>query len=228
MACLEDEEKILQRERDIARSRFHRANRAMIAEVVKTIGNGEGRILEIGCGHGDITRSYIAPYCGSVVATDIVDRFRADRVGNVSFQVEDALKLSFPDESFDGVISVEVIEHIEDDIAFVRESLRVLKSGGTLLITTPNRLRLSSIVRYLVGRPLRFPHLYAHDAVLGEILHVREYSLLDMQKIIANFPISSVEIDGIWFGIPSLGIGIARPPRLLQRYAFNWHVRVVK
>jgi len=142
--------------------------------------------------------------------------------------LEDASRLSFADESFDGVISIQVIEHVEDDVGFIRESLRVLKRGGTLFYTTPNRLRLSSIMRYLVGRPLKFPHLYAHDAVLGDILHLREYSLLDMKKLVGNFSVSSVEIKGIWLGIPSLNVGIAEPPKCLERYAFNWHVRMVK
>ena len=200
-----------------------------VAEVVKTINYRQGRILEIGCGHGDITREYIAPHCASVVATDIVDHFRKEGAcDNIRFRLEDASKLSFADESFDGVISIQVIEHVEDDVGFIRESLRVLKRGGTLFYTTPNRLRLSSIMRYLVGRPLKFPHLYAHDAVLGDILHLREYSLLDMKKLVGNFSVSSVEIKGIWLGIPSLNVGIAEPPKYLERYAFNWHVRMVK
>lgn len=43
-----------------------------------------------------------------------------------------------PDESFDYVVSVEVIEHVEADERFVSEILRVLKPGGTVLLTTPN------------------------------------------------------------------------------------------
>lgn len=223
-----DHDRVLQRERELAGSRFHRTNRAMIAEVVRTIGNGKGRILEIGCGHGDITRGYIAPHCASVLATDIVDRFRTEGADNITFQVEDALHLSFPDGSFDGVVSVDVIEHVDDDERFVRESIRVLKPGGTLFFTTPNRLRLSSVMRYLVGRPLRFPHVYYRDTVLGDIVHVREYSLLDMRDFVARFAISSAEIRGVWFGIPSLRVGIAKPPRFLERSAFSWHVRMTK
>jgi len=224
-----DQDMVLRREREIAGNRFHRANRRIIAGVVKGIKNGQGHILEIGCGHGDVTREYIAPNCASVVATDIVNRFRAEETsGNISFQLEDALDLSFPEETFDGVISIDVIEHVEDDTRFIRESMRVLKEGGTLFFATPNRLRLSSLARYLIGKPLRFPHMYAHHTVLGDILHLREYSLVDMQKFVAKFPVSSVEIKGIWFGIPSLQAGIAKPPKFLQRYAFSWHVRMVK
>lgn len=43
-----------------------------------------------------------------------------------------------PDESFDYVVSVEVIEHVEADDRFVSEISRVLKPGGIFLLTTPN------------------------------------------------------------------------------------------
>lgn len=222
------EAEISQRERQIAGSRFHRANRAIIAGEVKGIKNGRGDILEIGCGHGDVTREYIAPNCASVIATDIVDNFRLGGPGNITFRIEDAMSLSFPDESLDGVVSLEVIEHVKDDVGYVRESLRVLKKGGTLLFTTPNRLRLSSVVRYLVGRPLRFPHSYGHDAVLGDILHLREYSLSDLRTLTGKFGVASAKVTGVWLGVPSLNLGIAEPPKCLQRFAFNWHVKMVK
>lgn len=43
-----------------------------------------------------------------------------------------------PDEEFDYVVSVEVLEHVEEDEKFVGEVARVLRSGGTFLMTTPN------------------------------------------------------------------------------------------
>ena len=46
--------------------------------------------------------------------------------------------LPYPDNTFDGVILSEVLEHIEDDVAGLREILRVLKPGGVVAITVPN------------------------------------------------------------------------------------------
>jgi SAM-dependent methyltransferase len=230
MNSIDDRRVVLERERAIAESKFHHANRTIIAEVVKSIRNGQGQILEIGCGHGDVTRDYLAPNCARVIATDVVDRgFGVERApANVSFRLEDALSLSFPDETFDGVFSVDVIEHVPDDGRFVEEGLRVLKKGGTLFFTTPNRLRVTALARYLIGKPLRFPHVYATDPVLGDITHLREYSLTDLRRLLAGFKVSWVEIKGVWFGVPALQIGIARPGPCLWRHAFIWHVRIVK
>jgi SAM-dependent methyltransferase len=49
----------------------------------------------------------------------------------------DALALPFPDGTFDRVICSEVLEHIPDDVAAMRELTRVLRPGGTMAITVP-------------------------------------------------------------------------------------------
>lgn len=52
--------------------------------------------------------------------------------------LEDMTECSLPNAAFDGAVSVEVIEHVPDDEAFVRQIARVLKPGGWLVVTTPN------------------------------------------------------------------------------------------
>jgi SAM-dependent methyltransferase len=46
--------------------------------------------------------------------------------------------LPYPDNTFDGVILSEVLEHLDDDVAGLREALRVLKPGGVAAVTVPN------------------------------------------------------------------------------------------
>ena len=75
----------------------------------------------------------------------------------------DAMRLPFPDEAFDVILSTQVIEHVPDDRAFVREAGRILRKEGRMLI--------SSV--------LRLPHgwyFYRHEGrwVLDPT-HVREY-----------------------------------------------------
>lgn len=61
---------------------------------------------------------------------------RRSNVGKILF--DDMTRSSLPDNSFDYVVAVEVLEHVEADEQFVKEVCRVLKPGGTFLMTTPN------------------------------------------------------------------------------------------
>lgn len=69
----------------------------------------------------------------SVLATIQRRRSNIERV-----VLEDMTRCTLPSESFDGVVSVEVIEHIPDDEQFVAQIARVLKPGGWAYLTTPN------------------------------------------------------------------------------------------
>lgn len=57
--------------------------------------------------------------------------------------------LPWPEQTFDAVISTEGIEHLENHFSFLREVNRILKPGGTLVLTTPNITALRSRVRFL-------------------------------------------------------------------------------
>jgi SAM-dependent methyltransferase len=52
--------------------------------------------------------------------------------------LEDMVQCTLPSETYDGVICVEVIEHVVEDAAFIHQAARVLKPGGWLYLTTPN------------------------------------------------------------------------------------------
>jgi SAM-dependent methyltransferase len=52
--------------------------------------------------------------------------------------VDDMCKSRLPDGSVDGVVAVEVLEHVEDDLQFIQQIHRVLRPGGVFFMTTPN------------------------------------------------------------------------------------------
>ena len=119
-----------------------------VAEYVK-IPDG-GRALDVGCGSGALTIACAKNNPkGQIVGIDrwgsdyksfskaLCERnAKAEGVKNVSFQKGDATALAFPDECFDCVTSNYVYHNITgaDKQALLRETLRVLKKGGTFAI----------------------------------------------------------------------------------------------
>jgi SAM-dependent methyltransferase len=104
------------------------------------------RILDAPCGAGGLAvelrdRGYAA------FGADI-DSTAASALGDAFKAADLARPLPWSDAFFDLVLSVEGIEHLENRHAYLREIARVLKPGGTLVLTTPNIVSLRSRVRF--------------------------------------------------------------------------------
>lgn len=110
------------------------------------------RILDLGCGFG--RHAFEAARRGANVVALDAGRDEVDGVAAMfeamleAGEIEagtlhtaavqgDALHLPFPDASYDRVICSEVLEHIPDDVAAMRELARVLRPGGTMAVTVP-------------------------------------------------------------------------------------------
>jgi 2-polyprenyl-3-methyl-5-hydroxy-6-metoxy-1,4-benzoquinol methylase len=112
-------------------------------------------ILDLGGGRGNFTKTLMdyfhfecvhfidfASLTQSEEATYFVPLIQSERVICKTGDLNEALP--YPDATFDAVISLEVIEHLENPRHFVREIARILKVSGRCLITTPNQTSLSS------------------------------------------------------------------------------------
>jgi 2-polyprenyl-3-methyl-5-hydroxy-6-metoxy-1,4-benzoquinol methylase len=99
------------------------------------------RVLDIACGDGFGSKE-VSPSVQSVIGADIdadiIAVAKADKSmpPNVKFQIEDVTDLSFDDETFDAVLSLETIEHVDSNL-FLKETSRVLRSEGLLILSTP-------------------------------------------------------------------------------------------
>src|SRR5262245_12360668 len=98
-------------------------------------------VLDAGCGVGGLTRSLVAAGArvvaldvGAQLAATTKQRYQCDAiVGTIS-------TLGVRSNTFDAVLSSEAIEHTADPAAAVLELYRVVKPGGHLVVSTPNRL----------------------------------------------------------------------------------------
>lgn len=103
------------------------------------------RVLDVGCGFGWFELGALKKNVKEIVGTELTDgdletarRFIKD--SRVIFKVGDATDLPFPNNSFDTVISWEVIEHLpkKNENKMFKEVYRVLKKNGAFYLSTPN------------------------------------------------------------------------------------------
>ncbi|HET9486454.1 MAG TPA: class I SAM-dependent methyltransferase [Chryseosolibacter sp.] len=136
-----------------------------------------GDVLEVGCGEGRGI-GLLIPKARSFTA---VDKIRPV-IGQLQKKYPDAqfISMNIPplsglaDNKYDLVVSFQVIEHIRNDALFLQEIHRVLKPGGTALLTTPNR-RMS-----LTRNPW----------------HIREYLPHELQEIAMKY-FAETQVKGI-------------------------------
>jgi SAM-dependent methyltransferase len=102
----------------------------------------QGDVLEVGCGEGrgiDLIIGKCKTYTAIDKIEPVIDQLRKKYPSGKFLSGNIPPLIQFADNSFDRIISFQVIEHIEDDQLFLSEINRVLKPGGVALITTPNR-----------------------------------------------------------------------------------------
>lgn len=108
--------------------------------------NEKGNFLEVGCSYGTYSFALAAMNSSNqLVSIDINEDSLNVAKGiknilkteNISFICEDILSSGFPNEKFDVVVMGEVLEHIPDDEKAIREINRILKGGGSFVISVP-------------------------------------------------------------------------------------------
>jgi ubiquinone/menaquinone biosynthesis C-methylase UbiE len=110
-------------------------------------------LLDIGCGFGWFEEHVRKKGIKKITAMEYTDvdletirKFISDPL--VEFSVGSAIKLPFPDESFDTVVSWEVIEHIPryNEAQMLKEMKRVLRPGGRIYLSTPYSSLLTNLL----------------------------------------------------------------------------------
>lgn len=137
-----------------------------------------GKVLEVGAGEG-YGLQFLVPKSSSYLA---IDKFNTEIPDNLRQNKAFTFKqMNVPpfdgiaDNTFDYVVSFQVIEHIEDDEFLVREMYRVLKPGGKLIVTTPN-IKMS-----LTRNPW----------------HIREYTSAELMQLMQSV-FTKVDMQGVF------------------------------
>jgi 2-polyprenyl-3-methyl-5-hydroxy-6-metoxy-1,4-benzoquinol methylase len=157
----------------------------------------QAKVLDAPCGDGEVA-ILLAKESLEVSGVDIVDELSNDAraVLGRRFRIADLnARLPWPDATFDLVVSIEGVEHLENAFAFVREMHRVCRPGGIFILSTPNTISVRSRVRFL-GSGFRLsdprpcdeasPHPLHHIGLktfseLRYILHTSGFQILDVE-----------------------------------------------
>jgi ubiquinone/menaquinone biosynthesis C-methylase UbiE len=150
---------------------WHRGKLALVDRLVKGALTAGSKLLEIGCGAGNLLMQAVVRD-SFPVALDL----SMQALTFVRSRIEEAASgpdaprgygcvqsigelLPLADNTFDGVILSEVIEHLPAPQVSILEAARVLRPGGRLLVTTPNYRSLWPAVEWMVDRSNKAPRM---------------------------------------------------------------------
>lgn len=178
------------------------------------------RIFDCGCGDGS-KANILMCYSDNVIGGDL--NKRVNPVYKINFRKIDHDKYGNEDE-FDVVFSFDVIEHVENDLGFLKELVRITKPGGIIIVGTPNRTRLSNKIVSLLSGGIKYPRKLGYDyASGGDVIHLREYTKDDLLKLsekILNVRVVEVKAGFLGFYTPIGTIGLkGLDQKIFAKYA---------
>lgn len=202
---------------------WHRGKLSMVDRLIRPHLKPGSRLLEIGCGSGNLLLRAIVP--GSyAVALDLAMpslAFVRSRLAEASsgpdapggFVCVQSVgeRLPLADGSFDCVLLSEVIEHLEAPQFSIREAGRVLRPGGRLLVTTPNYRSLWPVMERAVDLLNMAPRMAGEQ-------HITRVNPAMLRRLLIDAGLS-IEYFGTIYGLsPFLAwVSPERAARLLAR-----------
>jgi methionine biosynthesis protein MetW len=153
------------------------------------------KLLDVGCGEGvlaHLARSLYHEIHGIDIAADAV---RLAREKGMIAQVVNLNtdRAPYPDNTFDTVVTLDVIEHMFDPISFLAELRRVLRPGGHLVLSTPNIRKIQRVLTLIGGR---FPRT-SYDPVGFDGGHLHYFTSADLRELFTAQGLEVVAVDGI-------------------------------
>ena len=186
---------------------------AMVRQWART---DDARILVDGCGVGMYVRALRA-YSDHVFGLDIDAGVLAVAARDLPALCRAAAEhLPYPDDTFDTVLSHEVIEHVQNDRLAAEEMVRVLQPGGRAVVFCPNRLYPFETHGHYWRGNYHFGNTplinWLPDLLRNRLApHVRAYTPGGLRRLFADLPVRVVHHSQIYPGYDNI---VARRPRL--------------
>lgn len=153
-----------------------------IVDHINTLGPAPLRILDVGCGNGNIAFA-LGSLGHEVVGVDIDEESirlaqQRNRFDHVRFQQTDVASLSIIDK-FDALVCSEILEHLPDPGAMVASAHQLLRPGGLLIVTVPNGYGPREL---LMTRPMQWMHRRGLNPVLHSVKRGLGYADATLQS----------------------------------------------
>jgi SAM-dependent methyltransferase len=118
-----------------------------VTELLTDISPTGKTLLDVSCKEGDVLQAL--QFRGFLLRGTNYESTGPELNGiPIDYGVDLLQRLPYEDESFDVILLIEVIEHLENHRIALGELARLLKSGGVLIVTTPNIMRLNSRLHF--------------------------------------------------------------------------------
>lgn len=169
-------------------------------DIMKSMVSNNGKLLYIGTKKvPDFSEDT------TVITVDINPKFKPNIVADLNNF------FPFKSNSFDTIFAGEVLEHMVNDISFLKECRRVLKKYGELVLSVPNICSLKNRIKVLFGR---LPTYSAGDVDF----HVHDYSLNKLNKLFKSlgYKIVCFKSNGIYYHAKQILPSCLVPPSLSE------------
>jgi 2-polyprenyl-3-methyl-5-hydroxy-6-metoxy-1,4-benzoquinol methylase len=150
------------------------------------------KVLDIGCNDGTVSAQFLQ-LGAEVHGIDLgEENVRRARGRGIEAQVCNAReRLPYPDGAFDVVFVGELLEHLYDTEVFLKETHRVLRRGGAVVLTTPNLASLANRLRMLCGY---YPKMMSPFLSEGMGDHIHLFTADTLELLLEKTGFSFVEI----------------------------------